>query len=96
MNIYSVTFSAICPADCELIEYRWRLALPKMVRVEELNSFVGEIKSGFHERIADTLFSRFGGLQRIDAVHQGVGIRTLRSAAKGGCASWAESQLNAA
>jgi len=78
LNIYKFTFTATCPADGELIAYSAEIASNDMIRVEAINTFVDEIKSGFQEEIADQLLERFGGAQEVNAVHQGVEIRTRR------------------
>jgi hypothetical protein len=78
LNVYAFTFDAVCPADSEVITYNAQIATDDMIRVEEINAFVGEIKSGFQEEIADKLLERFGGAQEITAVHQRVQIKTRR------------------
>jgi len=78
MNTYRHTFVVECPADAEMIVYRLEIRSPVMIHAEHIRTATALIKRGYHEAIADTLFSRFGGEQRIVAVHQGVEIETLR------------------
>ena len=82
VNVYSFRFKAVCPADGQLIEYEAEIASKAMIRVEAINAVVEGIKSGFHEKIADELWERFGGQQAIRAVHQGVEITTTRTATR--------------
>ncbi|MDI2707658.1 hypothetical protein QJ517_28680 [Pseudomonas aeruginosa] len=81
MNIYRHTFVAECPADGEQIIYRLEIRSPTMIRVEHIRTATALINCGFHEAIADQLHERFGGEQRITAVHQGVEVETVRLAA---------------
>lgn len=78
LNIYRHTFIAECPADGDQIVYRLEIRTQSMVHVEHIRTATALIKRGYHESIADQLFSQFGGEQRIVAVHQGVEIETLR------------------
>lgn len=77
-NFYKTRFEALCPADGEAITYSAQIAVEKMLRVEDINTFTASIREGFHEAIADILFERFGGLQCVKAEHQGVQITTFR------------------
>ena len=77
-NIYRHTFVATCPADGEQIIYSLEIRSASMIRVEHIRTAAALIKSGYHEAIADQLYERFGGEQRITATHQGVEIETLR------------------
>ncbi|ASE54751.1 TPA: hypothetical protein UM509_000748 [Stenotrophomonas maltophilia] len=79
-NIYRKQFVSVCPADGEAIVYSLEIRSETMLRVEHINLATGMEKSAFHEEIADRLSERFGGLQRIIAVHQGVEIETVRGA----------------
>lgn len=77
-NIYRRQFVSVCPADGDSIIYSLEIRIKTMVRVEHINLAVGLEKNAFHEEIANRLYSRFGGEQRITAVHQGVEIETVR------------------
>ena len=94
-NIYEAKFVAECPSDGEKIEYTTRIAAQKLIRVEDINDFVRKIAKGYHEDIADKLFTRFGGMQCISAVHQGVKILTMREAGENTVSGreWAKEQL---
>lgn len=78
LNIYRHTFIAECPADGDQIVYRLEIRTQSMVHVEHIRTATALIKRGYHEAIADQLYERFGGEQRITATHQGVEIETLR------------------
>lgn len=78
MNIYRHTFTAVCPADGEVIIYRLEIKSPIMIHVEHIKTATALIKKGWHEQIADDLVKRLGGDQTITATHQGVEIETVR------------------
>lgn len=78
MNIYRHSFTAVCPADDEVIIYRLELKSPIMIHVEHIKTATALIKKGWHEQIADDLAKRLGGDQTITATHQGVEIETVR------------------
>lgn len=78
MNIYRTKFFARCPANDCIIDYSLAIHTGTMIRVEEINAELAEIKSGYHEDIADRLCARFGGSQTIKATHHGVDIETIR------------------
>ncbi|MFY1021184.1 hypothetical protein [Ectopseudomonas khazarica] len=77
-NIYRHTFVAECPSDSDQIIYSLEIRSQSMIRVEHIRTATALIKHGYHEAIADQLYERFGGEQRITATHQGVEIETLR------------------
>lgn len=79
VNIYRHIFVASCPSDGESIIYRLEIKSSKAIMVEHIRTATALIKAGYHEQIADELYERFGGEQRIVATHQGVEIETLRS-----------------
>lgn len=79
-NTYRHTFVAACPSDGDLITYRLEIKVPCMILVEHIKAATALIRQGYHEQIADELYGRFGGEQRIIAIHQGVEIETLRGA----------------
>jgi len=78
LNIYRRQFVSVCPADGDTIIYTLEIRSRAMVRVEHINIALALESKAFHEEIADRLFARFGGEQRITAVHQGVEIETRR------------------
>lgn len=78
LNIYRRQFVSICPADGDSIIYTLEIRSRAMVRVEHINVALALESKAFHEEIADRLFARFGGEQRMTAVHQGVEIETQR------------------
>lgn len=78
MNIYRHSFTAVCPADGEVIIYRLEIKSPIMIHVEHIKTATALIKKGWHEQIADDLAKCLGGDQTITATHQGVEIETVR------------------
>lgn len=81
MNIYSLTFKAKCPVDGSEITYDWMVHTEHVYMAEELRRIADGIGEGLHESIADALFDRFGGQQRLKATHAGdVHIETRRPA----------------
>lgn len=81
MNIYTLKFKAKCPVDGALIDYDWKLHTSYVFMAEELRRIADGIGEGLHEKIADDLHDRFGGQQRLVAVHAGdVHIETIRPA----------------
>ncbi|WP_325437553.1 hypothetical protein [Pseudomonas nitroreducens] len=79
MNIYRHTFTATCPSDGENIVYRLEIRTTRMIMVEHLRTETALIKKGYHEKIADALAEKFGGLQIMEAQHQGIQIMTVRA-----------------
>ncbi|MET3654035.1 hypothetical protein [Dyella japonica] len=78
VNIYRRQFVSVCPADGDAIVYTLEIHSAHMVRVEHINIALALEANAFHEDIADRLFERFGGEQRVTATHQGVEIETRR------------------
>jgi hypothetical protein len=78
MNIYTQRFRASCPVNNRSVDYVLRIESAAVIRVEDLQSVVGEFKSGFHEDFADQLFAKFGGMQTMCAHHHGTDIKTVR------------------
>jgi len=78
MNTYRHTFTAICPADGEMIIYRLEIRSQAMIHVEHIRAATALIKKGWHEQIADLLAESLGGNQTIIATHQAVEIETVR------------------
>lgn len=78
MNVYRKTFVAVCPNDGEAIIYDLKIETDRTIFVEHINTATAVIKAGFHEAIADDLHRQFGGLQTIQATHQGVDLTTIR------------------
>ncbi|WP_288492031.1 hypothetical protein [uncultured Pseudomonas sp.] len=78
MNVYRKTFVAVCPNDGEAIIYDLKIQTDRTIYVENINTATALIKIGFQEVIADDLYRQFGGLQTIQATHQGVDLTTIR------------------
>lgn len=76
MNVYRFRFVARCPVDGEMICYRAEIRAPHTIRVEQIMEALPN--ETLHETLANDLFAKFGGDQRIVAVHSGVEIETLR------------------
>jgi hypothetical protein len=78
MNIYRHTFTCQCPSDGEMVGYSLEIRSSKMIRVEDILSAC-DVGPHYHEDLADKLRA-LGGEQVLTAVHQGVSVRTERSA----------------
>lgn len=78
MNTYRYSFAATCPSDGETIIYSLEIRSAKTIMVEHIKTAIALHNKGFQERIADDLHERFGGLQVMRGVHQGVEIETVR------------------
>ena len=78
MNIYTQRFRSNCPRNKRRVEYTLRIESCEMIMVEDIQSFVEDLKDGYHEGFADELFARFGGVQTLDAHHHGTDVRTVR------------------
>jgi len=78
MNIYTTQFFASCPVNGARITYNLSIHTGNVIKAEDITGFVDGIKEGFHEAIAESLFNRFGGSQRLKAEHNGVHIETIR------------------
>lgn len=78
MNIYTTRFSALCPVNGQGIDYTLTVQTGEVLMVEEIREFLDGIKEGLHEHIADQLCAKFGGSQRLKAMHHGVEIETIR------------------
>jgi hypothetical protein len=76
-NEYRHTFKSRCPNNDRLIEYQLKIQSSEVIMVEDIISEC-QVKSTFHEPLADALFERFGGVQELTAFHHGVHIRTVR------------------
>ena len=78
MNKYTTNFFAVCPNNGIRIAYELTITTGCNLRVEDILEEVGEIKTGFHEDIADQLMEAMGGSQVLKADHHGVCIETIR------------------
>jgi len=78
MNTYRTSFFSACPSNGVRIKYRLRIQTHEVILVEDILARVGGMQAGYHEAIADELFKRFGGLQKLSAKHHGVRIVTTR------------------
>jgi hypothetical protein len=79
INIYTQRFQAICPANGGTIDYVLSIEATRTIMVEDIQSAVGEFKTGYHEDFADRLSRKFGGTQKLVAHHHGTDIETVRS-----------------
>jgi len=79
MNIYESEFFCICPNNNIRVKYQLEIKTNKTIPVEEIIHEVQNIHRGFHEKIADQLFCRFGGEQKLSADHHSVKITTIRT-----------------
>lgn len=78
MNIYTTQFFVKCPVNGARISYALSIHTGDVIKAEDITSSVDSIGQGLHEDIADDLFARFGGSQRLIADHHGVHIETIR------------------
>jgi hypothetical protein len=78
VNIYTQGFAAICPRNKQPVDYVLRIETDEVIMVEDLQEFTKTLREGFHERFADDLHIRFGGVQTLEAHHHGTDIRTVR------------------
>lgn len=78
MNSYSYSFPVICPNDGENIIFNLTLETYDTIYVEDLKSFLDLHKTSYQEKLADALYLKFGGSQKIEAYHQGILITTSR------------------
>ncbi len=78
MNTYKTKFLVRCPINNEEISYKFEIKINKKILVEEILDFLDKFDVGFHEEIADELFEKFGGVQKMSAIHHGVVINTER------------------
>lgn len=77
MNVYVHKFRVKCPVNSKQIKYTIIVYSDVMIHAEDLMAACN-IKTGFHEPLADVLYARFGGRQHLQAMHHGVRITTLR------------------
>jgi hypothetical protein len=78
MNKYTTKFIALCPINNKQIVYQLEIKHSEQIMIEKILEEVGKYTSAFHERIADELFTLFGGEQTLTANHHGVVIQTER------------------
>ncbi len=78
MNIYTQHFTARCANNNRLVSYALTIESHVTIMVEEIQAEVAKLESGYHEKFADHLFARFGGLQTMTAHHHGTDITTVR------------------
>lgn len=79
MNRYDHQFAATCPADGATIIYHLTIKTDAVLMAEDITAacrFDGPV---FHETLADALIDKFGGRQKVRAMHQGVRITTRRT-----------------
>lgn len=78
MNHYTARFHARCPSNGQPILYTLTLSTVSTIMIERITAAVSAVGVGYHEDIADSLWSQLGGQQVIEADHHGVAIRTVR------------------
>lgn len=78
MNIYRRTFTAVCPNNGQAIDYALEIRHSDTVMVEGIVKATSALEPTYHEDLADDLWQRFGGLQKLSAHHHGVDIETVR------------------
>lgn len=80
MNTYEYSFTSKCPNDEHgYIFYTAIIKSKKIIMVEDIIKHCADnYKKEYHENIADGLIKRFGGSQRLIAVHKKVKITTIR------------------
>ena len=78
MNIYTTKFTALCPVNGKPITYCLEIKHINKILVEDILKEVNKFTSALHEDIADELFSKLSGRQRLIANHHGVVIETKR------------------
>lgn len=78
MNRYKTKFKAKCPNNGDTIEYSLMIESFEMIQVEAITAFLHEFEDGYHESFADKLQDKFGGFQRLTAIHGNVTIETER------------------
>lgn len=78
MNRYDYQFAATCPADGATIIYHLTIKTKAVVMAEDIVAACRFEAPVFHEALADTLFDKLGGKQKVRAVHQSVRITTVR------------------
>jgi hypothetical protein len=78
MNIYRHAFTCHCPNNGIPVVYQLEIHSENMIQVEDIVSAAKELKSEYHEALADNFCSRFGGFQILKGHHHGVDIETHR------------------
>lgn len=78
MNIYTTVFTARCPANNRAVTYTLVIQSTEMIMVERIQSETAKLRRGYHEKFADTLFRKFGGVQTLSAHHHGTDVKTVR------------------
>ncbi len=78
MNKYKISFFSTCPNNGHRIPYALRITTRETIMAETIEAEVSAFLTGFHEKIADALFLKFGGSQRLSARHGSVLIVTTR------------------
>lgn len=77
MNIYTQHFRATCPNNGRTVDYVLTIESARTIMVEDIQAAVNAVE-GYHEDMADKLFARFGGRQRLVAHHHGTDVETVR------------------
>ncbi len=79
MNRYDRHFTAQCPTDGVTIAYHLTIKTNADIMVEAILEACHFSEPVYHEVIANQLAERFGGKQKLRALHQGVHITTKRN-----------------
>jgi len=77
VNTYTHTFVAECPNNGERITYTLSITKATQLMVEDIKAAAAEHSKGYHEAIAHALWVKLGGQLVLDAIHDGVHIRTV-------------------
>lgn len=79
MNIYTIRFKSTCPNNGLIICYTLIIETDEKIMIETIIAACYSLASGFHEDIADAIYSRIGaGRHTLTAQHHGVHIKTIR------------------
>lgn len=83
MNIYRQRFTAPCCNNGLVVIYELTIEVAddRFIMVEDIQTACVEaakLPKPYHENIANFLFDKFGGEQRIEAHHHGTNIETRR------------------
>lgn len=77
MNVYTYGFASECIKNDDLIQYTLEIKTSNVIIAEDLMEFPVPDKA-LHEDLADHFFERFGGRQKMIAIHGEVMIETRR------------------
>ena len=78
MNKYETITTTTCPTNGSIVEIHIVIVSCHAIMVEDLQEFLKENLTSYHEVLADKLHKRFGGKQILTGFHHGVWITTER------------------